>query len=118
MKNLFLKNVFVLFGLVLFTECNKENNARYWVLQNRSEPTIVNTTMPRPDHIVIVIEENHGYAEINGSQSAPYINSLAKDSFSVKFTNSYATCYGSQRDYLCLYSGSDQGAKGGKHPEN
>ena len=33
--------------------------------------------VPRPDHVVIVIEENHSYSEIIGSPAAPYINSLA-----------------------------------------
>ena len=33
--------------------------------------------VPRPDHVVIVIEENHSYSEIIGSSAAPYINSLA-----------------------------------------
>ena len=32
---------------------------------------------PKPDHVVIVIEENHSYSQIIGSASAPYINSLA-----------------------------------------
>lgn len=119
MKNQFLKRLIVLFGLVLFVECNKENNTSPIVLlQNQSQQKATNATMPKADHIVIVIEENHGYSQINGSSSAPYINSLAKDSFSVKFTNSYAITYGSQRDYLDLYSGSDQGASGGSHPAN
>ncbi len=119
MKNQFLKRLIVLFGLVLFVECNKENNTSPVVLlQNQSQQKATNATMPKADHIVIVIEENHGYSQINGSSSAPYINSLAKDSFSVKFTNSYAITYGSQRDYLDLYSGSDQGTSGGSHPAN
>ena len=33
--------------------------------------------VPRPDHVVMVIEENHSYSEIIGSSPAPYINSLA-----------------------------------------
>lgn len=35
------------------------------------------TAPPRPDHVVIVIEENHSFNEIIGSASAPYIDSLA-----------------------------------------
>ncbi len=30
-----------------------------------------------PDHVIVVIEENHGYDQIMGSDSAPYINQLA-----------------------------------------
>ena len=32
--------------------------------------------VPQFDHVVIVIEENHAYAQVIGSASAPYINSL------------------------------------------
>ena len=39
-------------------------------------------TVPTPDHVVLLIMENHSYAEIIGSNTgAPYINSLAADSF-------------------------------------
>src|SRR5689334_6636998 len=31
-------------------------------------------SVPRPDHVVIVIESNHSYSDIIGSSSAPYIN--------------------------------------------
>ena len=34
-------------------------------------------TVPRPDHVVVVMMENHSYADIIGSSSAPYLNSLA-----------------------------------------
>ena len=33
--------------------------------------------MPRPDHVVIVIEENKSYRQIINNMAAPYINSLA-----------------------------------------
>src|SRR5260370_24821504 len=33
--------------------------------------------VPRPDHVVIVIGEDHNYSEIIRSSAAPYINSLA-----------------------------------------
>ena len=29
--------------------------------------------LPRPAHVIIVMEENHSYADIIGSQQAPYI---------------------------------------------
>ena len=35
------------------------------------------TTVPRPDHVVIVVEENHSQTSIIGSPDAPYISSLA-----------------------------------------
>jgi hypothetical protein len=63
--------------------------------------------VPRPDHVVIVIEENHSYSEIIGSSAAPYINSLAAQG--ALFTQSYAITHPSQPNYLDLFSGFNQG---------
>jgi hypothetical protein len=64
-------------------------------------------SLPFPDHIVMVIEENHAYQQIIGSSSAPYINSLAQQG--ALFTQSYAIGHPSQPNYLELFSGSNQG---------
>ena len=68
------------------------------------------TTFQKPDHIVIVVEENHGYNQIIGSQNAPYINELAKEG--ALFTNSQGVTHPSQANYLALFSGSLQGVQG------
>ncbi|HXA85216.1 MAG TPA: alkaline phosphatase family protein [Candidatus Dormibacteraeota bacterium] len=60
-----------------------------------------------PDHLVIVIEENHSFASIIGSSSAPYINSLAQQG--ALFTQSFGVEHPSQPNYLDLFSGSNQG---------
>ena len=65
--------------------------------------------VPRPDHVVVVIYENHGYSQIIGSAMAPYINALANDSASALFTDSYAIAHPSQPNYIDLYSGCNQG---------
>lgn len=65
--------------------------------------------LPAPDHIVIVIMENHSFAQIIGSADAPYLNSLAKSSHTALFTQSYAVAYPSLPNYLCLFSGCNQG---------
>ena len=62
---------------------------------------------PRPDHVVVIFEENHSYSEIIGSSSAPYINSLAGQG--VLFTNYFAQYHPSEQNYLEIFSGSDQG---------
>ncbi len=72
--------------------------------------TPTSSSLPRFDHIVVVLEENHGYSEIIGSSSAPYINSLAGQG--MLFTNSHATAHPSEPNYLDLFSGSDQGVIG------
>jgi acid phosphatase len=66
-------------------------------------------TFPIPDHIVIAILESHGYSELIGSSAAPYINSLANDTLSALFTESYAITHPSQPNYLVLFSGNTQG---------
>lgn len=60
-----------------------------------------------PDHVVIVLEENHSYSEIIGSSAAPYINSLATQG--ALLTQSFAIAHPSQPNYLALFSGSTQG---------
>ncbi len=63
--------------------------------------------LPRPDHIVIVVEENRGYSKIIGNADAPYINALAQRG--VLFTNSYGVTHPSQPNYLALFSGTTRG---------
>ena len=63
--------------------------------------------VPRPDHVLVVIEENHAYSDIYGSSAAPYLNSLA--SGGALFTQSYAIEHPSEPNYLDLFSGSNQG---------
>jgi acid phosphatase len=69
------------------------------------------TLVPRPDHVVIVVEENHGYSQIIGSDSAPYINRIVSDSNCANFTRFCAETHPSQPNYLFLFSGADQGVK-------
>jgi phosphatidylinositol-3-phosphatase len=63
--------------------------------------------LPRPDHIVVVVEENHSFAGIVGSPEAPYFNALAAKG--ALLTNSHALFHPSQPNYLALFSGSNQG---------
>ena len=65
--------------------------------------------MWRPDHVVIVIEENHAYTQIVGSTAAPYINGLLQDSTAAIFTQSYGLTHPSQPNYLMFFSGANQG---------
>ncbi|GAA4250040.1 alkaline phosphatase family protein [Dactylosporangium darangshiense] len=74
------------------------------------------TSVPRFDHIVLVMFENHAYSQINGSSSAPYFNSLASQG--AKFTKSYAITHPSQPNYIALFSGSTQGVTSDDCPKN
>lgn len=69
----------------------------------RAEPT----PLPRPDHVVVVIEENQRAPRIIGNAQAPYINALAGQG--ALFTQSFALAHPSQPNYLHLFSGSNQG---------
>jgi len=63
--------------------------------------------LPRPDHIVIVVEENKSFSQIIGNREAPYINALAQRG--VLFTNSRGITHPSQPNYLALFSGTTRG---------
>jgi hypothetical protein len=63
--------------------------------------------VPRPDHVVVVMMENHSYRDIIGSSVAPYLNSLAAKGAS--FTQSFGVTHPSEPNYLALFSGSTHG---------
>lgn len=60
--------------------------------------------IPKYDHVVVAIEENHSYSEV---VDAPYIASLMK--IGTTLTNYYAVSHPSEPNYLALFSGSTQG---------
>ncbi len=64
-------------------------------------------TVPRPDHVVICILENHSYAQLIGNSSAPYLNQLVFKS--ANLMEYYALTHPSQPNYIMLFSGSNQG---------
>lgn len=78
-----------------------------------------------PDHIVVVIYENHSHGDIIGNSNAPNFTALAAaganfiaapaDSGAVT-SGSHAVRHPSQPNYLELFSGSDQGTIQDGHP--
>ena len=70
--------------------------------------TAIAQQVPTPDHVVVVVLENHGYSDIIGSANAPYLNALATDSFSALFTQSFGVTHPSQPNYMHLFSGDNQ----------
>ena len=71
--------------------------------------------MPEPAHTVVVVMENHSYADIIGNRAAPFINELARRG--ALFTRSYAITHPSEPNYLALFSGSTQGVADDGCPE-
>lgn len=79
-------------------------------------PLLGKGNVPKPDHVIIVMEENHSYSEIIGNGEAKYINTLADNG--ALFTQSFAIEHPSQPNYLELFSGSNQGVNGDDCPNN
>ncbi|MFZ0847491.1 MAG: alkaline phosphatase family protein [Pseudolabrys sp.] len=66
-------------------------------------------TLPRPDHVVVVIMENHSFKQIIDPNEAPFIYGLAKGG--ALLVNSFAISHPSQPNYFALFSGSTQGVR-------
>jgi len=74
--------------------------------------------VPRPDHVIIVIEENHGYDQIIDSPNAPFINKLASSDHTSLFTNAHGVTHPSQPNYVMLFAGSNYGITDDGMPKN
>jgi len=77
-----------------------------FIAQSSSVPTL-----PRYDHVVIVVEENHSQKHIlgGGNTSCPYMQSLA--AMGANMTQCFAETHPSEPNYHALFSGSTQGVK-------
>lgn len=64
----------------------------------------------KPDHILIVMEENHSFDQIIHSDAAPYIDSIAEEG--ALFTDAHALTHPSQGNYIALFSGAFQNVTG------
>lgn len=85
------------------TGCQQAARPEKKIVQPESGPAPI----PRPDHVVVVIEENRTYNQIIGSADAPFINQLARDG--ALMTDAHGVAHPSQPNYLALFSGSTQG---------
>lgn len=63
--------------------------------------------VPRPDHVVIVVEENHSFGQIIGESEAPYLNSLLEEG--TLLTSFFALHHPSQPNYIVMFSGDRYG---------
>ena len=59
--------------------------------------------LPRPAHVIVVVEENKTIAQIIDSGSAPYLTAVARGG--ALFTRAYGVTHPSQPDYFALFSG-------------
>lgn len=73
--------------------------------------------LPRPDHVVVVIEENRSYSQIMDKRNSDsYIHALAQRG--MLLTQSYGVTHPSQPNYLALFSGSTQGVTSNSCPHD
>jgi hypothetical protein len=80
------------------------------VAMNNADTDALRFKPAPPDHIVVVVEENHGFSQIIGNRDAAYINFLAGTG--MLFTNYHAVGHPSEPNYFALFSGSTQGVRG------
>ena len=59
--------------------------------------------LPRPKHVVVIVEENKTLAQIDGTGSAPFINALVRRG--ALFTNAHGVTHPSLPNYLALFAG-------------
>lgn len=101
MKKIYLKSLYFLSVLVCVATTTKGQ------------------TLPRPDHIIVLIEENQPNGLIMNNQSVcPYIYALQQDTDAVTMDNFYAIEHPSEPNYLDLFSGSNQGVLDDGLPAN
>lgn len=70
-------------------------------------PAAFGATLPKPAHVVLVIEENRSFQTLIGSKEAPYTNQLVAEG--ALFTQSFAITHPSEPNYLALFAGDTEG---------
>jgi len=70
-------------------------------------PSATGGTVPRPDHVVVVMLENKDRSAVVGSPQAEYLNELATRG--ANMSESFGVAHPSQPNYIALFSGSQQG---------
>jgi acid phosphatase len=60
-------------------------------------------TLPQPAHVVVVIEENHTFAQIVGNPHAPFLTALAAQG--AAFTDAHGVTHPSLPNYFALFAG-------------
>ncbi len=71
-----------------------------------SPPSFTVNAAATPPHIMLIVEENQSYSEIDGVSSAPYINGTLRTAYPASWvTNWYGVQHNSPYDYVELLSG-------------
>lgn len=70
--------------------------------------------VPRLDHVLVIMMENHGYSQIVGNPDAPFTNQLTKSANTA--TNYFAVGHPSLTNYLEAVGGSNFGVQSDNNP--
>lgn len=97
----------VLSLLFMLTGCSSNSQPSTPTPVSPSPPAGQTLLANKPDHVVVVVEENHAASEIIGDKALPYMNTLAAQG--ALFTQSHAVEHPSEPNYLDLFSGTNQG---------
>ncbi|HEY3919350.1 MAG TPA: alkaline phosphatase family protein [Stellaceae bacterium] len=77
-----------------------------------SLPSFADTSpleLPAPDHVIVVMMENHSYDQIMDGGQTAFLRRLADQG--ANFTNAFAITHPSEPNYFALFSGSTQGIR-------
>ena len=81
----------------------------------RAEEGLVPQGIPRLDHVLVIMMENHGYQQIINNPNAPFINQYAKDANLA--TNYFAVAHPSLTNHLEIVGGSNFGVLTDSDPD-
>jgi len=73
-------------------------------------------SVPRLDHIFVIMMENHGYIQVFGNPNEPYLNSLISNQQVSLATNYFAVGHPSLTNYLEIVGGSNFGVRSDNAP--
>jgi phosphatidylinositol-3-phosphatase len=79
-------------------------------------PASPGAPVPRFDHVVVAVFENHGFDQVIGAPSAPYLNELA--AAGTLLTDAHGVTHPSQPNYLALFAGSTFGVRDDSCPRD
>jgi phosphatidylinositol-3-phosphatase len=111
-----IRFAFLIAVLLIIPACGYNHTNERVKPENNAAVSKQSGNLPRPDHVVIVVEENHSKEQIIGNEKAPYINSLVKEG--ALFTNSHGVQHPSQANYIALFSGDTQGVTNDECPHS
>lgn len=71
--------------------------------------------IPRLDHVLVIMMENHGYSQMLGNSNAPYINEYMRAANLA--TNYFAVAHPSLTNHLEIVGGSNFGVLSDNDPD-